>query len=61
MKTLTVYHNDSYQRYQELYSSYTFEIDDLGILRIFKLSKITGIPILIACYKEWTYFRIEED
>ncbi len=59
MKTLIVYHTDSYEKYQELYRLFTFEIDEIGILRIFKISKVTGKDFLVACYKDWTYFRVE--
>ncbi len=61
MKTLSIYHKESYQKYNEIYRGYTFEIDDNAILRIFQISNTTGEPKLIACYKEWDYFRIDED
>lgn len=61
MKNLCIYHKESYQKYNQLYTSYTFEIDETLILQIFKLSKTTGEPQLIACYKEWDYFMIDED
>lgn len=61
MKSLCIYHKESYQKYYEIYSSHTFEIDESAILRIFKLSKSTGEPKLIACYRKWDYFKIDED
>ena len=61
MKTLILYHNESYQKYPEIYVSYTFEIDQKGLLKIFKISKLSGEAKLIACYNNWDYFRIEEN
>lgn len=60
MKTLVVYHKDSYYKFDDLYKRHVFELGACSILKVFEVDKITGEDRMVACFKEWCYFLIDE-
>lgn len=60
MKTLVVYINDSYYKFDDLFSSKIYSIID-NQLTVMQISKIDGSEHIIACFRNWDYFVIEED
>jgi len=61
MKILTVYEKNSFYRYQDVYVSHEFEITDQNNLIVYKRDDITGESNLLAHFKNWDYFTIEEE
>lgn len=61
MKTIIIYIKDSFYKYAGIYEDFQFNIDDLYHLEIFKRNKFTGEEFLVATFRNWDYFKIEED
>lgn len=60
-KTLTVYHKDSYYRYHKLFDEKLYNVLEDGDLVIYERDPFTGNETLIARFRIWDYFLIEED
>lgn len=61
MRILVVYWEGSYQKFADLYRLYLFEIDEKNILKVYKIDQVTHEEHLIAAFRTWNYFLIEED
>lgn len=61
MKTLIVYTKDSYYKYNDIYLLHCFHVNENNILTVTRRNLETGEEKDFACFKEWEYFRIEED
>ncbi len=61
MKTLTVYIKDSFHKYPDLYKFNRFEINEYKELVVHQTDMITGEEYLVAQFRTWDYFLIEED
>lgn len=60
MKTLIVYIKESYYKFPELYAKHVYSLGD-HMLHVFEVSKIDGEETLVASFRNWDYFIIEED
>lgn len=61
MKTIIVYIKDSCYKYPNIYEEYFFSVTDFYHLEIYKRNKFTGDESLVATFRNWDYFVIEED
>lgn len=60
MKTLIVYVKDSYYKFEDLYHKHLYVIDN-GILYLYVRNEIDGSETVIASFRTWDYFLIDED
>ena len=60
MKRLVVYHSGSIDKFQPLYDTITYSLEE-ELLVVRERDRFTGEEVLIAAFKEWDYFIIEND
>jgi hypothetical protein len=60
MKTLIVYIKDSYYKFPGIFEKHIYTVDDL-LLDVYEISKVDGHESLVASFRNWDYFVIEED
>ncbi len=60
MKTLVIHHHNSYHKFEEIYKTYFFEIDN-DTIKLYNRDPHTGEERLHAAFRQWDYFLIEEE
>lgn len=63
MKTLTISSQDSVFTYPHVYDEYEYDVNmnSSEHLRVNKRDSITGQSFVVAHFKNWDYFIIDED
>lgn len=62
MKTLKIFHCNSYRAFPNYPSDYTYEIDSNGIIYVTKIKRYDQYETHeIAIYRNWDYLEIEDE
>ena len=59
MKTLVVYIKDSYYKFEAIFDTHLYTLEG-SYLNVFQVSKIDGTETLVAVFRSWDYFIIEQ-
>lgn len=59
-KVLKVYSADTFYTYTGLYKKFFFRVCEDKVLSVFKVSPIDGAESLVAVFRNWDYFCIDE-
>ena len=61
MKLLVLHYKDSYYKFDRIYDRHLFEVSKEGHFLVHQRNSISGDEKLVAWFKDWDYFVIEED
>jgi len=60
MKIITIFHKDSFWKFENLYRDILYSLDENACLHIEKLNK-DGLTSTLFVFKEWDRFEISSD